>query len=84
MFSYDIIRTQWAIAAFLGGLAVLAAMVLVYSALWRPRDGEPISEGGFIRWWISFCPWILTLTFVFGTALGVWYAIYRIWNPPNW
>jgi heme A synthase len=88
MFSYDTIRSQWAIAGLLGGLAAVAAMLLWYWALWRPRgheEGEATErQPGFIVWWTSFCPWVLTLTIVFGTFVGISYAVYRMFYPPNW
>jgi len=92
MIDYNVLHNQWLAMAILGGLVLMLATVLTYNALWRQRE-----EGGkhigtekvtgpvsFVQWWVTFVPWILTLTFVAITTYAIWYVLAKVANPPNW
>ena len=73
------------------GPALVLAVVLSYIMIWRPRkdNAQAVAESEFdgysaARWYVSFMPWILTLTFVTVLVFGIFYAADSIMNPPNW
>ena len=88
MFRVDVLQNQWLILALGGGVAVLFCVVLLFLALWRPRETAP-SEGTVQRpsvfgWLRSFMPWLLVLV---ALALAAFMAVYvagAVRRPPNW
>lgn len=92
MVDFNILHSRWMALAILGGLVLLFSTVLTYYAIWRPRGDEgqhiatqkvtgPVS---FVKWWVTFVPWILTLTYLGIATYGIWYVLARMAHPPNW
>lgn len=92
MLDLNVLHSQWLAMALMGGLVLMLSTILTYYALWRPRAGEgqyigtqkvkgPIS---LARWWVSFVPWILTLTYLAIATYGIWYVLAKMAHPPNW
>ena len=95
MFRLSVLQYQWLILALFGGAVLVLTMVLTYMMMWRPRKenqeaaAEAVAESDYqgysaLRWYSSFMPWILTLTFVSVVVFAIIYAFYSIKNPPNW
>ena len=91
MFRLSVLQYQWLFLALFGGAATIVGMVLAYLAIWRPRKSpdREVAESGYegcsgLRWYISFMPWVLTLTYVAAIVFGILYAIDKIIRPPNW
>ncbi len=91
MFRLSVLQYQWLVLALFSGVAGILAMTLAYLAIWRPRKGpdREVAESGYegysgLRWYFSFMPWVLTLTYVAAIIFGILYAIDKIIRPPNW
>lgn len=94
MFRLYVMQHQWAALAFFAGFAGVAAMALTYMMLWSPRKERPPEEAlaaepapepqSLWRWYFSFMPWILNMTFLLSFLFAVIYMIMLAVAPPNW
>ena len=91
MFRLSVLQSQWLILAMFSGVALVLATVLTYMMIWRPRkdNDRAVAESGYenystMRWYFSFMPWVLTLTFAGVIVFAIVYALMKIANPPNW
>ena len=75
MLRLDVLQGQWLIFALLGGAAVLFATILLFVALWRPRD-EAARR--------SFVPWLIILLFASTLLFAAVYVTRAILQAPNW
>ena len=83
MLRLDVLQNQWLIFALVGGTAILFAMILVFTSLWRPRDEEELAAGGRpVR--RSYMPWVIILLFGFTVVFMAAYVLRAILRPPNW
>ena len=83
MLRLDVLQNQWLIFALIGGTGFLFAVILLFTALWRPREEEEAADGaGPAR--RSFMPWVIVLLI---GATAVFMAVYMLratLRPPNW
>jgi H+/Cl- antiporter ClcA len=92
MLDLNVLHNMWVVLSILGGLVLMLATVLTYYAVWRPRDAEGRhiateeikGPAAFVRWWVSFVPWVITLTLLAVGVYGITYVLAKIANPPNW
>ena len=89
MFRLYVLQHQWAILGIFSGFALVCAMVLTYMMIWFPRDPRRTSEMttseiSLIRWYFTFMPWILQMTFLSAVLFGILYVVYTACVPPNW
>jgi len=89
MFQIMYRQNQQLMIGLFGGATVLFAMILSYWAVWRPRFGDERSKApitgaiSFFRWWFSFTPWILILTYIGIIIYVVWQTTENVLHPPN-
>ncbi|MCL2700200.1 MAG: hypothetical protein FWE88_00740 [Phycisphaerae bacterium] len=91
MWTYSVLQNQRLVLAIFGGTVVLLSIVLVYMALWKPREGE-IHEDAVVasrqnaplREWLASMPWLLAVTAAAIVVYGVGYVLYLAHRPPNW
>jgi phosphoglycerol transferase MdoB-like AlkP superfamily enzyme len=74
MFRLDVLQNQWLIFTLIGGAAILSATILLFVALWRPRDQAPR----------HFMPWLLILLFGAAALFAAVYVAHAIARAPNW
>ena len=83
MLHLDVLQNQWLILALVGGAAVLFAVILLFTALWRPREEEDAAEGaGPVR--RSFMPWVIVLLLGATAVFMAAYLLRAMLRPPNW
>jgi len=83
MLRLDVLQNQWLIFALVGGAAIVFAMILLFTALWQPREEEDAAEGaGPVR--RSFMPWVIILVFGATAVFMAAYVLRAILRPPNW
>jgi len=83
MLHLDVLQNQWLIFALVGGTAILFAMILLFMALWQPREEEEAAEeAGPAR--RSFMPWVIILLFGATAAFMAAYLLRAALRPPNW
>ena len=75
MFRLDVLQNQWLILTLVGGMAILLATVLLFVALWRPRDEAPRRP---------FMPWFLILLLGSALLFAAVYVTHAIVRTPNW
>ena len=88
MFRVDVLQNQWLILALGVGVAALFAFILLFLALWRPREEAPIEataeRPSVFGWLRSFMPWVVILVALVIGAFMVAYAVGAMRRPPNW
>jgi hypothetical protein len=82
MLHLDVLQNQWLMFALVGGAAILFAMILLFMALWRPREEEAAEGAGPVR--RSFMPWVVILLFGATAAFMAAYLLRAALRPPNW
>ena len=83
MLRLDVLQNQWLIFSLVGGVAIVLAVILLYTALWRPRREETADEGaGPVRG--SFMPWLIVLMIGATAFFAAVYAYRAFVRPPNW
>ena len=84
MLHLDVLQNQWLIFSLVGGTGIVFAVILLFMALWRPReDEEGAAEGaGPIR--RSFMPWLIILLFGATVVFAAAYVLRATLRPPNW
>ncbi len=75
MFRLDVLQNQWLVFTLIGGAAILLATILLFVALWRPREEAPKAP---------FMPWLIILLFGGFALFVVLYAARAILRAPNW
>jgi hypothetical protein len=75
MFRLDVLQNQWLIFTLAGGAAILFATILLFVALWRPRDEAPRRP---------FMPWLIILLFGGTLLFAAVYVGRAILRTPNW
>ena len=83
MLRLDVLQNQWLIFALVGGAAIVFAMILLFTALWQPREEEEAAEGAAPAR-RCFMPWVIILIFGATAAFMAAYALRAILRPPNW
>ncbi|MFA5515023.1 MAG: hypothetical protein WDA20_01930 [Desulfuromonadales bacterium] len=91
MFLLEVLYAQWIVLGLGGGLIFMLAILLFYTAGWRPRMKEresyhlPLdSLAAWRRWGRLTFPWILVVTLV---GIALWSILYPLFYsivPPNW
>ena len=84
MLHLDVLQNQWLIFALVGGAGIVFAMILLFTALWRPREEEDASAEGAGPARRSFMPWVLILLFGATAVFMAVYTVRAILRPPNW
>jgi len=94
MYRLYVMQHQWAAFAFFSGFATVAAMALTYMMIWLHRVERPPEEAqapgpapmpqSLWRWYFSFMPWILNMTFLFSFLFALLYMVALAIAPPNW
>lgn len=91
MIRLSVLQYQWLILAFFSGAALVLGTALTYLMIWKPRkdNEQAVAESGYegvstLRWYLSFMPWILTLTMISVALFGIGYAWMTLMTPPNW
>ncbi|MGD1002194.1 MAG: hypothetical protein ABSA67_16020 [Candidatus Brocadiia bacterium] len=84
MLHLDVLQNQWLIFALVGGAAIVFAMILLFTALWRPREEEEAAAEGAEPARRSFMPWVLILLFGATGVFMVAYTVRAALRPPNW
>jgi hypothetical protein len=83
MLRLDVLQNQWLIFALVGGAAIVFAVILLFMALWRPREEEAAAEGaGPAR--RPFMPWLIILIFGATVVFAAAYVLRATLRPPNW
>lgn len=83
MLHLDVLQNQWLMFALVGGAAIVFAVILLFTALWRPREEAAAAEGaGPAR--RSFMPWLIVLLFGATAAFAAAYVLRAVLRPPNW
>jgi hypothetical protein len=84
----DVLQGQWLILALGLGLGVLFACILLFMALWRPREdaaAEGVPAPSSVPSWLrSFMPAVLVLLALGLAAFAVVYVVSAMRRPPNW
>lgn len=83
MLRLNLLQNQWLFLALLGGLAVMALVMLAYIAVWRRRD---VSEQASHEYGVGrfYLPWVLIVIIAGTTIWGLVYTYMAVRNPPNW
>jgi len=88
---YEVLRNQWIVLALFGGISIAIAFILVYLALWRPRELESrkatrqiTGVWSFLKWIISFSPWVLILALLSTVAYSIIHVLAAALHIPNW
>lgn len=93
MHLYELLRTQWVLAAVGGGLVLVMTTVAAYLSLWLPRPGPaseqaegraPEGENKPSRTVFLAMPVVLVLTYIVILIFTVAYFADKIASPPNW
>jgi heme/copper-type cytochrome/quinol oxidase subunit 2 len=84
MLHLDVLQNQWLIFALVGGAAIVFAMILLFTALWRPREEEEAAAEGAEPVRRSFMPWVIILIFGATVVFMAAYAVRATLRPPNW
>ena len=84
MLRLDVLQNQWLIFALVGGTAMLFAMILLFTSLWRPREEEEAATEGEEPIRRSFMPWVIILLFGATAVFMAAYTLRAILRPPNW
>lgn len=87
MFRLNVQQNQWILLALLGGIALMLLIVLIYPAVWKPRDhavDEKKPVENYFEWIRSFMPGFLIVLFVLLFVWGLIYMIRAAISPPNW
>ena len=86
-FLFEVLRNQWLVLAIGGGLILLLLAMLLYLAIWRPREKleseRTRDESGWGHTW-RHIPLILILTYVVAVIYAIAFSIYVSNSPPNW
>ena len=84
MLRLDVLQNQWLIFSLVGGTAIVFAVILLYMALWRPREEEEAAaeDAGAVR--RSFMPWLIILMFGAAAVFAAAYVLRATLRPPNW
>lgn len=82
---------QWIVTALLSGGALMLLFWLTYSAMWRSRESEEISEpfrgkgvGSLLKSVLSIVPWVLILLAMTCTLFAFFTLLSKTCKPPNW
>jgi H+/Cl- antiporter ClcA len=84
MLHLDVLQNQWLILALVGGAAVLFAVILLFTALWRPREEEESAAEGTEPVRRPFMPWLIILLFGATAVFMAVYVLRATLRPPNW
>ncbi len=84
MLRLDVLQNQWLIFALVGGAGIVFAMILLFTALWRPRAEEAAPAEGATPVRRSFMPWVLILLIGATVVFMAAYAVRAVLRPPNW
>ena len=86
----NVLQNQWLALAMFGGLVMLVLLVLLYIAIWKPRETaeetagaseQHVDEKLTVRQWLrSFMPWFLIFVYV---AVAVYWAVYVVMQAVN-
>ena len=86
-FLYQVLTYQWLALAIGGGIILLFLTILLYLAIWRPREKlqaeRSQEESGWSHVW-RHTPLILILTYVISVIYAVAFSFYVSSHPPNW
>ena len=82
---------QWIVTALLSGGALMLLFCLTYSAMWRSREREEISQasrekgiGSLLKSVLSTVPWVLILLAMTCTLFTFFTVLSKTCKPPNW
>jgi heme/copper-type cytochrome/quinol oxidase subunit 2 len=84
MLHLDVLQNQWLFFALVGGAAIVFAVILLFTALWRPREEEGTVTEGAGSVGRSFMPWVIILIFGATVVFMAAYTLRAILRPPNW
>ena len=84
IFLYSVLRSQWLMIGFGGGLVILCAFLLTYLMIWRSRDTEETKNREPSSKVLAYMPWIFLLSTAGILIYMITYTVFAIYNPPNW
>jgi len=84
MLDLTILQDRWVLLALAGGVVLVLATALAYTALWRPREGPPPGGAAVPAKFTARVPWFLVLTVAGIAAYAVIYVAVKAMRPPNW
>ena len=87
MLKLNVYKMLYLVIGLLGGCVLLAATVLTYLAIWRPRKESDLSRIEPTDGWKGIrehTPWIIWLTIAAIVTYGLIFTVAKAINPPNW
>ena len=86
----NVLQSQWAVMALIGGIVLVLIIATSYLLLWRSREEvrraivEGEQKGTRLSWFRSFFPWALLFFWIVVIAYAIGYVLYVAKNPQNW